>query len=238
MGGGGEEEKEVLLPPLKLVFDCGYVNQMPSGRECMWCGKSFVGRHSTRALHHVMKMSKNDVGVCSAAIPMKYLKRYEALFECLSQRSAARKRSHEEKHDAVAVSQVASVATLLAKCGIRVSLPPIPQSVGTISLFPVFSVNDRRYQGSTTAGSSSDTSSYSNRKSPFPLPSMQLSISASIQNMGDIWKSNNATVEMAIADFSTARLLLMRLWSPQGFPTLSVCAALLAMISSFLIAGR
>jgi hypothetical protein len=123
-GGGGfdddigeegiweEEEEEVLLPPLKSVFQCGYVHQTQSGWECMWCGKSFVGRHSTRALHHVMKMTKNDVGVCSAAIPDKYLKRYEALFQCLSQRSAARKRSHEEKYDSVAISQDASVATL------------------------------------------------------------------------------------------------------------------------------
>ena len=97
-GNGREEEVEVLLPPLpplKSVFDCGYVNLTQSGWECMWCGKSFVGRHSTRALHHVRKMTKNDVGVCSAAIPDKYLKRYNALFLCLSQRSAARKRSHD-----------------------------------------------------------------------------------------------------------------------------------------------
>ncbi len=123
----------MLLPPLKSVFQCGYVHQTQSGWECMWCGKSFVGRHSTRALHHVMKMTKNDVGVCSAAIPEKYLKRYEALFQCLSQRSAALKRSHEEKHDSVAISQDSSVATLLAKRGIMVSLPPIPQSTGTKS---------------------------------------------------------------------------------------------------------
>ena len=199
-GNGGEEEEEVLLPPLpplKSVFDCGYVHQTQSGWECMWCGKSFVGRHSTRALRHVMKMTKNDVGVCSAAIPDKYLKRYEALFRCLSQRSAAQKRSHEEKHDSVAVSQDASVATLLAKRGIMVSLPPIPQSLGTKSSFASFSVND----GASVTSSSSKTSSYPKRKSPFPLPSMQPSISASIQNMGDIRKSNNATLEMAIADF-------------------------------------
>jgi hypothetical protein len=78
-GNGGVEE-EVLLPPLKSVFHCGYVHQTQSGWECMWCGKSFVGRHSTRALHHVMKMMKNDVGVCSAVIPDKYIKQYEALF--------------------------------------------------------------------------------------------------------------------------------------------------------------
>jgi hypothetical protein len=49
--GEEEEEEEVLLPPLpplKSIFDCGYVHQTQSGWECMWCGKSFVGRHSTR----------------------------------------------------------------------------------------------------------------------------------------------------------------------------------------------
>ena len=91
----------------------------------MWCGKSFVGRHSTRALRHAMKMTKNDVGVCSAAIPDKYLKRYEALSLILSQRSGAQKRSHEAKHDSVAVSQDASVATLLAQRGIMVSPPSL-----------------------------------------------------------------------------------------------------------------
>ena len=48
-GNGREEEVEVLLPPLpplKSIFDCGYVIQTQSGWECMWCGKSFVGRHS------------------------------------------------------------------------------------------------------------------------------------------------------------------------------------------------
>jgi hypothetical protein len=194
--GGGEEE-EVLLPPLKSVFQCAYVNQTQSGWECTWCGKSFVGRHSTRALHHVMKMTRNDVGVCSAAIPENYLKRYKALFQSLSQRSAARKRSHEENHDSVAISQDASVASLLAKRGIMVSLPSIPQSTGTKSLLASFSVHD----GASVASSSSRTLSYTQRKSPFHFPSMQPSISASIQNMGDIRKSNNATLEMAIADF-------------------------------------
>jgi hypothetical protein len=123
-------------------------------------------------------------------IPDKYLKRYEALSLLLSQRSAARKRSHEEKHDSVAISQDASVATLLAQRGVMVSLPPIRQNFGT-QPSSAFSVND----------GASVTSSYSKRKTPFALPSMQPSISASMQNMGDIRKSNNATLEMAIANF-------------------------------------
>ena len=187
-----EEEEEELVPPqppLSSVFDCAYVHQTPSGWECRWCGKSFSGKHATRALNHVLKVSKNDVGVCSAAIPDMYLKRYEALSLLLLQRSAARKRSREEKNDAVAISQDASVATLLAQRGITVSLPPIRQNSGTQP--SLFSVND----------GASVTSSQSKRKSPFSLPSMQPSISASIQNMRDIRRSNNATLEMAIADF-------------------------------------
>ena len=193
-GNVAEEVEEVLLPPLppiKSVFDCAFVQQTQSGWECRWCGKSFLGKHSTRALKHVMKMAKNDVGVCQAEIPNNYLQRYQALSLLLSQRSAARKRSHEEKHDSVAISQDASVATLLAQRGVMVSLPPIHQNCGTQPSLSAFSVND----------GASVTSSYSKRKSPFALPSMQPSISASIQNMGDIRKSNNATLEMAIADF-------------------------------------
>ena len=192
-GNVAEEVEEVLqppLPPLKTVFDCPYVKLTLTGWECGWCGKSFLGKHSTRALNHVMKMAKNDVGVCQAVIPDNYLQRYQALSLLLSQRSSARKRSHEEKHDSVAISQDASVATLLAQRGVMVSLPPIRQNFGT-QPSSAFSVND----------GASVTSSYSKRKSPFALPSMQPSISASIQNMGDIRKSNNATLEMAIADF-------------------------------------
>ena len=230
-GNGGEEEEEALLPPLMSIFQCGYVNQTQSGWECMWCGKSFVGRHSTRALHHVMKMTKNDVGVCSAVIPDMYLKRYETLFQCLSKRSAARKRSHEEKHDSVAISQDASVATLLAKRGVMVSLPPNPQSMGTNSLGASFSVND----GVSVASSSSRTLSYPQRKSPFSFPSKQPSISAAIQNMGDIRKSNNATLEMAIADFFHSENIADAVVESPRFA--SVCAALLVMILSFPIAG-
>ena len=76
-GNVAEEVEEVLLPPLpplKSVFDCTYVQPTQSGWECRQCGESFLGKHSTRrALKHVMKMSKNDVGVCQAVIPDNYL---------------------------------------------------------------------------------------------------------------------------------------------------------------------
>jgi hypothetical protein len=81
-GNGGEEEEEMILPPLPplgSVFDCAYINQTPSGWECTWCGKSFVGKHSTRALRHVMKKANNNVGVCRGTIPDNYLGRYEGL---------------------------------------------------------------------------------------------------------------------------------------------------------------
>jgi hypothetical protein len=77
----------------------------------MWGGKKFAPRHSTRALRHVLKIKKNNVGVCTAVIPDQYVKRYQALFEELSQKSVARKRSHEEVHDTVAVSHWQSVVS-------------------------------------------------------------------------------------------------------------------------------
>ena len=240
----GGDETEPVLPPIKSIFDCPYivktvVNDGKLGWDCLWCGKKFSPRHSTRALRHVLKINKSDIIVCSAAIPSQYVNRYKALFENFSERMFARKRSQEEAHDTVAVSQDASVATLLAKRhGIAVSDSRLPVAVGTnnSSSSSFFSVDGTMLEESRAV---SLTSSFpkSTRKPPFPLPLMQPSISALIHNM-DFWKSNNAIVEMAIAVFFTARLLLILLSSCQGLLGLYVCAALLVMTLFCLIAER
>ncbi len=107
-------------------------------------------RHSTRALRHVLKINKSDIIVCSAAIPSQYVNRYKALFDNFSERIVARKRLHEEAHDTVAVSQDASVATLLAKRhGIVVSESCLPLAVGTnSSLSSLFSVEGTSFEES------------------------------------------------------------------------------------------
>ena len=117
---------EPVLPPIKSIFDCPYVvktilNDGRPGWDCLWCGKRFSPRHSTRALRHVLKIKKGNIAVCTAAISDQYRDQYKVLFNNFSDRSFARKRSHEEVHDVVAASQDASVETLLEKRGIMVS---------------------------------------------------------------------------------------------------------------------
>ena len=68
---------EPVLPPIKSIFDCPYVVKMilndgRPGWDCLWCGKRFSPRHSTRALCHVLKIKKGDIAVCTAAISDQY----------------------------------------------------------------------------------------------------------------------------------------------------------------------
>ena len=76
---------EPVLPPIKSIFDCPYVVKMilndgRPGWDCLWCGKRFSPRHSTRALCHVLKIKKGDIAVCTAAISDQYHDRYKVLF--------------------------------------------------------------------------------------------------------------------------------------------------------------
>jgi hypothetical protein len=74
---GGEEGNEPVyeeLPPLHSIFDCAYivVRVGTDGKElweCRWCSKIFATKHASRALCHVLKIKKNDIAVCKAAIP-------------------------------------------------------------------------------------------------------------------------------------------------------------------------
>ena len=84
-----------------------------------WDGTAYgVAKNCPKALYvgtpSCFEDQQSNIVVCNAAIPNQYLDQYKALFENFSQWMIARKRSHEEVHDA-------SVATLLAKCGIMVS---------------------------------------------------------------------------------------------------------------------
>jgi hypothetical protein len=74
-----------VLPPLRSVFDCPYVRLTAKGWDCGWCGKTFSGKHSTGALCHVTKVLNKEIGLCQATVPVRYLKRYKAIFEELSE---------------------------------------------------------------------------------------------------------------------------------------------------------
>jgi hypothetical protein len=49
---------------------------------CLWCGETFLTWNATKAMMHVLRKSGQNVKVCRPGrIPLKYLKRYEALWE-------------------------------------------------------------------------------------------------------------------------------------------------------------
>jgi hypothetical protein len=78
-GRRGEERNEPVdeeLPPLRsILFDCAYivVRVVNNGKqdcwEFRWCSKSFAPKQASRALRHVLKIRKNDIAICKAAIP-------------------------------------------------------------------------------------------------------------------------------------------------------------------------
>ncbi len=127
---GGEE-----LPLLKSVFHCHcittkIVNDGKDGWECGWCGKIFSPRHASRALQHVLKIKKADIAVCKAAIPDRYLARYQALYDSGKGRINSKKPLSKSTGESVASLQESAVGTLMKKRGIAVS-----DSVGHLSSF-------------------------------------------------------------------------------------------------------
>jgi hypothetical protein len=160
------------------------VNDGKDGWECGWCGKIFAPRHASRALWHVLKMKGGDIAVCKAAILDKYLKRYQALYDSSRGRIDSKKRSSKCMYQSMALHQEAAVKNLLRKRGVVVSgsvLSPLSESP-----FP-----------SALVEMSSSISVIGGKQNSFALSSQR---TMSTMNL-DIWKSNNATVEMAIANF-------------------------------------
>ncbi len=120
-----EEDEGKELPLLKSVFHCHYittkiVNDGKDGWECVWCGKKFSPRHASRALQHVFK-KKADIAVCKAAIPDRYLARYQVLYDSGKGQIDLKKRSSKSNGESVSSLQESAVGTLMKKRGIAVS---------------------------------------------------------------------------------------------------------------------
>ena len=118
----GEEPLEEELPPLQSIFDCAYivvrvVNDGKDGWECRWCGKIFSPKHASRALSHVLRIRRNDIAICKAAIPGIYHKRYSDFYKANMGRQAAKKHSINSVDESVAMHQAAAVGNLLRKRG-------------------------------------------------------------------------------------------------------------------------
>jgi len=198
----GEERTEPVdeeLPPLRSIFDCTYIvvrvgNDGKDCWECRWCSKIFAPKHASRALRHVLKIRKNDVAICKAAIPEIYHKRYSDLYNANMGRQTAKKRSSGSVEESVAIQQNGAVGNLLRKRG-NLSAVSLHQSS---FVTPSSSASHLSFAGGASGSRTSSYTSIKGRSQPKFAFSSQLTMST--MNM-DIRKSNDATVEMAIADF-------------------------------------
>ncbi len=101
---GGEEPDEGNevgdlgeLQPLHNICDCPHLNKIIrtddddksyAGWTCGWCppqkdssaAKPFWGTNATKALSHVVKVSRNDVRPCCGIIPAAKARQYSALY--------------------------------------------------------------------------------------------------------------------------------------------------------------
>jgi hypothetical protein len=184
-----EEEEDKELPPLKSVFDCKHlqlrtVNDGKHGWECGWCGKIFSPRHASRALQHVLKINKGNIAPCKATIPDRYCKRYLALLDSGKRQIESKKHLNQSIDESVAPQQESAVGNLLKnRGGVVVS----GSALTTSSVSPF----------SSSAAGTSTISARGSHSMPFALSLQRAMLTMNL----DIRKSNNATVEMAIAHF-------------------------------------
>jgi hypothetical protein len=161
--------------------------------ESRWCSNFFAPKHASRALRHVLKIWKNDVVICKAAILEIYHKRYSDLYNANMGRQTAKKRSSGSAEESVAIQQNGAVGNLLQKRG----------NLGAVSLHQssfVTPSSSASHLSFARGASGSSTSSYTSIKGQLQ-PTFAFSSQLAMSMNMDIRKSNNATLEMAIADF-------------------------------------
>jgi hypothetical protein len=132
----------------------------------------------------VLKIKRGNIAVCKAAILDEFQKRYQALYDSGRGQIDSKKRSSECIYESMALQQESAVGNLLKKHGVVVSgSASFPSSESPFS--------------SASAGTSTSTSVSESKQKLFAFSSQR---TVPTMNM-DIWKSYNATVEMAISDF-------------------------------------
>ncbi len=83
VSGVGED---ATLLPLMSIFHCPFIEEsanIKTGKKgwlCKWCGKTFLPRHHSRAICHVLKIKLGDIAICTSSIPKEYEDRYRALY--------------------------------------------------------------------------------------------------------------------------------------------------------------
>ncbi len=132
----------------------------------------------------MLKIKEGNIAVCKAAILDQFLKRYQKLYDSGRGWIDSKKRSSNRMYESVALQQESAVGNLLKKHGVLVSgsvLSPLSESP--------FS--------SASAGTSTSISVRGGKQNSFAFSSQR---AMSTMNL-DVRKSNNATVEVAIANF-------------------------------------
>jgi hypothetical protein len=133
----------------------------------------------------VLKIKRGDIAVCKAAILDQFLKRYQKLYDSGRGQIDSKKRSSNRMYESVELQQEsAPVGNLLKKHGVVVS--------GS-----VLSPSSESPFSSALAGMSTSISVRGGKQNSFAFSSQR---TMSTMNL-DIQKSNNATIEMAIANF-------------------------------------
>jgi len=180
-GGGeaidlcGEEGEEVCLPAISAVWECAYINckdvNGKEGWECQWCGLSFKPRHATRAMRHVLKLKGGGDIAICKAVISA---KYRDQYQALYDRQFARIES-KRKSD----KRISDSVTEQQEAAVKSFLETRKQ--------PFFSSHVVSASGGAARSSSS--------------PSLQGQRSVSTMLQSDIRRSNNAMVEITIADF-------------------------------------
>jgi hypothetical protein len=124
----------------------------------------------------VLKIKRGDIAVCKAAILDKFQRRYQALYDYGSSKYI---------YESVALQQESVVGNL-------------PQKRGVVARGSALSPSSVNPFSSALTGMSTSSSVRGSKHNSFAFSSQRTML---MMNM-DIWKSNNATVEMAIANFS------------------------------------
>jgi hypothetical protein len=138
----------------------------------------------------VFKIKGGDIAVCKAAILNKFLKKYQALYDSGRERINSKKHSSEVIYESVGLQQESAVGNLLKKRGVVVSgsvLSPLSESPFSSALAGT----------STPISVIAPISVREGKQNSFAFSSQR---TMSMMNL-DIRKSNNATAEMAIANF-------------------------------------
>ncbi len=138
----------------------------------------------------MFKIKGGDIAVCKAAILNKFLKKYQALYDSGRERINSKKHSSEVIYESVGLQQESAVGNLLKKRGVVVSgsvLSPLSESPFSSALAGT----------STPISVIAPISVREGKQNSFAFSSQR---TMSMMNL-DIRKSNNATAEMAIANF-------------------------------------